>query len=64
VQPVELDLRGHAGSAPVEILHQTRFPPVRETPYFLSLGPFGFYWFRLDRPGAGDPQYGIEGTAI
>ena len=40
VQPVELDLRGHAGSAPVEILHQTRFPPVRETPYFLSLGPF------------------------
>jgi maltose alpha-D-glucosyltransferase/alpha-amylase len=64
VQPVELDLRTHAGSAPVEILHQTRFPPVRETPYFLSLGPFGFYWFRLDRPGAGDGQYGIEGTAI
>ncbi|HSE95641.1 MAG TPA: maltose alpha-D-glucosyltransferase [Methylomirabilota bacterium] len=64
VQPVELDLRAHAGIIPVEILHQSRFPPVRDAPYVLSLGPFGFYWFRLDRPGTVDPRYGIEGTAI
>jgi maltose alpha-D-glucosyltransferase/alpha-amylase len=64
VQPVELDLRAHVGSTPVEMLYQSRFPPVREGPYVLSLGPFGFYWLRLDRPGRGDARYGIEGTAI
>jgi len=38
------------------------FPPIRGDPYFLSLGPHGFYWFRLER--SGDEPYGIEGTAI
>ena len=63
-QPVELDLRGFAGTRPVEVLGGTAFPPIQATPYFLSLGPHGFYWFRLERPGAGDEPYGIEATAI
>jgi maltose alpha-D-glucosyltransferase/alpha-amylase len=63
-QPVELDLRGFGGWTPTEILGGTRFPPVRETPYFLSLGPYGFYWFRLDPREAEAEPYGIEGTAI
>jgi len=63
-QPVELDLRGFAGRTPVEILGQTRFPPVGETPYFLSLGPHGYYWFRLEGPYGAEEPYGIEGTAI
>jgi maltose alpha-D-glucosyltransferase / alpha-amylase len=63
-QPVELDLRALAGCTPVEILGQTPFPPIRETPYVLSLGPHGYYWFRIERPDGADEPYGIERTAI
>jgi maltose alpha-D-glucosyltransferase/alpha-amylase len=63
-QPVELDLAAFAGVAPTEMLGGTTFPPIGPGPYFLSLGPHGFYWFRLERPGDGDGPYGIEGTAI
>jgi maltose alpha-D-glucosyltransferase/alpha-amylase len=63
-QPVELDLRALAGCTPVEILGQSRFPSIRETPYVLSLGPHGYYWFRIERPDGGDEPYGIERTAI
>jgi maltose alpha-D-glucosyltransferase / alpha-amylase len=49
VQPVELDLSGFSGLTPVEILGYTDFPVVRREPYFLTLGPYGFYWFELQR---------------
>ena len=51
VQPVELDLRAFAGVTPVEMLGYTDFPVVGESPYFLTLGPYGFYWFELQRRG-------------
>ncbi|MBI1734130.1 MAG: maltose alpha-D-glucosyltransferase [Candidatus Rokubacteria bacterium] len=63
-QPVELDLRAYQGSIPVELLGDTRFPPVGDRPYFLSLGPHGFYWFRLERRDRGPVRYGIEHAAI
>jgi len=63
-QPVELDLATWAGAVPLELLGETRFPPVGVAPYFLSLGPHGFYWFRLERPDRGPVRYGIEATAI
>jgi maltose alpha-D-glucosyltransferase/alpha-amylase len=63
-QPVELDLSAYPGAVPVELLGQTRFPAVQAAPYFLSLGPHGFYWFRLERPQRGPVRYGIEETAI
>jgi maltose alpha-D-glucosyltransferase/alpha-amylase len=63
-QPLELDLARFAGSTPLELLGQVRFPPVREAPYFLSLGPFGFYWFRLERSGAAPAPYGIERAVV
>jgi maltose alpha-D-glucosyltransferase/alpha-amylase len=50
VQPVELDLAAFAGWTPVEMLGYTAFPPVRVEPYFLTLAPYGFYWFEL-QPG-------------
>jgi maltose alpha-D-glucosyltransferase / alpha-amylase len=50
VQPVELDLGHYNGWTPVEIFGETRFPPIGELPYFLTLGPHGFYWFRLEPP--------------
>jgi len=46
------------------MLGATAFPTIRTVPYFLSLGPHGFYWFRLERPGDGDEPFGIERTAI
>jgi maltose alpha-D-glucosyltransferase/alpha-amylase len=49
VQPAELDLRTFAGLMPIEMLGFTEFPTIREAPYFLTLGPYGFYWFELQR---------------
>ncbi|NJN67230.1 MAG: maltose alpha-D-glucosyltransferase [Chloroflexaceae bacterium] len=48
VQSVELDLAAFAGRTPVEMSGQTRFPPIGELPYFLTMGPYGFYWFVLE----------------
>lgn len=47
VQTVELDLSAFKGVVPVEIFGRTEFPPIGETPYFLSLSPHAFYWFTL-----------------
>jgi maltose alpha-D-glucosyltransferase/alpha-amylase len=49
VQPVELDLSPCAGLTPVEMLGYTDFPVIGQQPYFLTLGPYGFYWFELQR---------------
>jgi maltose alpha-D-glucosyltransferase/alpha-amylase len=63
-QPVELDLSAHRGAVPIELLGQTRFPPIADRPYFLSLGPYDFFWFRLEPREHGPVRYGIEATAI
>lgn len=47
VQPVELDLKKMSGRVPVELIGNTRFPAIGELPYFLTLGPHGFYWFQI-----------------
>jgi maltose alpha-D-glucosyltransferase / alpha-amylase len=49
VQCAELDLSRFRGQVPVELFGQTQFPPIGELPYFLTLGPYAFYWFRLER---------------
>ncbi len=46
-QAVELDLRARAGATPVELFGQTPFAPIGEDSYYLTLAPYGFYWFRL-----------------
>jgi maltose alpha-D-glucosyltransferase / alpha-amylase len=50
VQPVQLDLRHYDGWTPIEIIGETPFPQIGQLPYFLTLGPHGFYWFRLEAP--------------
>jgi maltose alpha-D-glucosyltransferase/alpha-amylase len=50
VQPVEINLQRWKGYVPVELIGNTVFPPIGEQPYFLSLGPHTFYWFRLVPP--------------
>ena len=52
VQPVELDLSAYVDYVPVELFGETVFPRITEAPYFLSLGPHTFYWFRLERSGS------------
>ncbi|HYH00377.1 MAG TPA: maltose alpha-D-glucosyltransferase [Terriglobales bacterium] len=46
-QAAELDLSKHQGLVPVEVFGRNRFPSVGEQPYFMSLGPYAFYWFHL-----------------
>ncbi|MCL4247050.1 MAG: maltose alpha-D-glucosyltransferase [Anaerolineae bacterium] len=50
-QPVELDLSVYNGFTPIEMFGDTRFPPIGELPYFITLGPHSFFWFRLEPPG-------------
>jgi maltose alpha-D-glucosyltransferase/alpha-amylase len=63
-EPVELNLSEFRGAIPVEMLGEARFPAIGEQPYFLSLGPYGYYWFRLYQPGPHAETYGIERAAL
>jgi maltose alpha-D-glucosyltransferase/alpha-amylase len=47
VQPVELNLSQFRGHTPIEMLGRTEFPRIGDLPYFLTLAPYGFYWFEL-----------------
>lgn len=47
VQTVELDLSAFKGHVPVEIFGRTEFPPIADSGYFLSIGPYAIYWFTL-----------------
>ncbi|MEO8050153.1 MAG: maltose alpha-D-glucosyltransferase [Acidobacteriota bacterium] len=48
-QPVELDLAGLQGMRPVEMLGYVEFPVIRAEPYPLTLSPYGFLWFELQK---------------
>jgi maltose alpha-D-glucosyltransferase / alpha-amylase len=48
VQCAELDLSSLRGAVPVELSGNQEFPPIGELPYFITLGPHGFYWFSLE----------------
>ncbi len=49
-QMVQLDLAAFAGAVPEDRFSRNRFLPVGETPYSLSLGPYGYYIFSLVGP--------------
>ncbi|HEV2735395.1 MAG TPA: alpha-glucosidase C-terminal domain-containing protein, partial [Longimicrobiaceae bacterium] len=53
-QAVRLDLARFAGCVPVEMLGHTEFLPIDETPYALTLSPYGFFWFAIRPRAAGD----------
>jgi maltose alpha-D-glucosyltransferase/alpha-amylase len=46
-QAVELDLAAWKGRVPQEMLGRSRFPPIGDLPYLVTLPPYGFYWFML-----------------
>jgi len=49
-QATELDLSAWKDRIPLEMLGRTRFPPIGELPYMITLAPYGFYWFELREP--------------
>ena len=63
VQPVELDLSRFKGMTPVEMFGLTEFPKIDDHPYFLTLGPYAFYWFRIQQAPAVTARVAPE-TAI
>jgi maltose alpha-D-glucosyltransferase/alpha-amylase len=52
-QPAELPLQRWEGLAPIELLGRVPFPRIGELPYFITLAPYGFYWFELVDPSGG-----------
>jgi maltose alpha-D-glucosyltransferase/alpha-amylase len=46
-QSVELDLRRYKGNILIEMFGRNIFPRIGDLPYFLTMGPYQFYWFRL-----------------
>jgi maltose alpha-D-glucosyltransferase/alpha-amylase len=52
-QAAEIDLSPWRGRVPFELLGRTTFPPIGETPYIVTLAPYGFFWFQLaERDGS------------
>ncbi|MFP5260182.1 MAG: maltose alpha-D-glucosyltransferase, partial [Acidobacteriota bacterium] len=47
-QATELDLADLAGFTPVDVFGQTRFPVIGRSPYILTMGPYDYFWFRLE----------------
>jgi len=48
-QPVDLDLSKLEGMVPVEMLGYVDFPAIDQKPYRLTLAPYSFLWFELQR---------------
>ncbi len=46
-QPCELHLAQFEGWTPHELLGRVPFPKIGELPYFVTLPPYGFFWFEL-----------------
>jgi maltose alpha-D-glucosyltransferase/alpha-amylase len=56
-QPCELLLGQFLGYTPHELMGRVPFPPIGELPYFVTLPPYGFFWFELQ------PEVAPEGLA-
>ncbi len=52
-QPAELPLQRWEGKIPIELLGRIPFPRIGELPYFVTLAPYGFYWFEIVDPAKG-----------
>ncbi len=48
-QAVELDLSAWEGRIPQEMLGRINFPRIGKLPYLVTLPPYGFFWFQLNK---------------
>lgn len=62
-QVAELDLANLAGFTPVDVFGRTRFPVIGLEPYVLTMGAFGYFWFRLEN-GHGPQSPDIEDACL
>jgi maltose alpha-D-glucosyltransferase / alpha-amylase len=46
-QVAEIDLSRFSGCMPMEVFSRNVFPSIRKSPYILTIGPHGHYWFIL-----------------
>jgi maltose alpha-D-glucosyltransferase/alpha-amylase len=60
-QATELNLSAWKDRIPLEMLGRTRFPPIGELPYMITLAPYGYYWFQLKER---DKSEHIEPSAV
>jgi maltose alpha-D-glucosyltransferase/alpha-amylase len=51
-QPCELQLAAFEGYIPHELLGRVPFPRIGELPYFVTLAPYGWFWFQLTKEGS------------
>ena len=63
-QALELELADFEGRTPIELTGGTPFPAIGQTPYVLTLPPYGFLWFALssqaDAPSWATPPAPME----
>ncbi len=64
-QACELDLSPYVGQHVIEMFGGTSFPRVGDQPYMLTLGPYQYHWFSLQRERGAItlsklPQSGLE----
>lgn len=52
-QAVELDLSAFEGRIPIELTGMSPFPPIGQLTYLLTLPPYGFFWFQLNKEADG-----------
>jgi len=56
-QAVELDMSQWEGRIPQEMLGRVNFPRIGQLPYLVTLPPYGFFWFQLNKePGSEQPH--------
>jgi maltose alpha-D-glucosyltransferase / alpha-amylase len=60
-QVVELDLSRFSGCVPEEIFSRNKFPVIKDSPYVLTLGFYGYFWFSLHKKEE-STGIGREGT--
>ena len=46
-QAVNVDLSEFEGFVPEEVFSLSHFPRIKSSPYTVTLGPYGYFWFRL-----------------
>lgn len=48
-QALEMDLSAYAGRTPIELFSQNEFPKIKDLPYVLTMGPYDYFWFSLEK---------------
>jgi maltose alpha-D-glucosyltransferase/alpha-amylase len=52
-QAAEIDLSAWRGRVPLEMLGHQKFPAIGDSPYLVTLAPYGSFWFLLSEEAAG-----------